>query len=207
MRYSPLDLSFLYDQLREHMARLYAFCSIRSNLLDIEGDTEDEVDNIFVLLFRRDLLVFAATLRNFAESISLVENMKKIEVPDSEIDLEKDPPYFRDKKSSINFYSCISRILHSHNIQVHRTLMDYILATYSFDDLRIEKKIYEEEKKHNFDSDVEVFEPLIEMETERDGKYLVSLRNILKSASLFLDAALKILEKENIFLLRSFRGF
>lgn len=193
--YKNIESKFLFDQLLELMVRLYEFCSIRSDHLNLDLDIDDRIDDIFVAVFKKDLLIFAATLRNFSEQASLVGVLKNIQLADAEIDLENGPPYFREKDTATDLYRCVSRILHSRTIETHRGLLDFILAKRTADD-EISGMISEQEKKYDFDSDKQLFQPLLELETKVDGIYFVSLETLLKGAGKFLGKVLDAQEQQ-----------
>jgi hypothetical protein len=114
------QLAFSYDQIIEHLCRLYCFVSVGSDNIPYELDVED-IETMFDLLARRDLPLFAATIRNFAEMTSSLSQMKEAKVKLSEIYISAGLPFFRHTKSSISLYSCVSRILHSHHVRLFRT--------------------------------------------------------------------------------------
>ena len=198
------DLNFLYDQTIEYMARLYGFLSTAGDDWVESSETSEDIEHVAQLLVRRDLLLFAVTLRNFAESAFLTDYMKKMPVLDSEVFLAKGPPCFREKKSSVNLYRVTSRVLHSTNIRIHRRPEDYIILEHASDVAKYYVQI--QEYKNKFDvADGKLFEPLLIVSTESDGSYHVSLRRLLRVASIFLDFAYQVLEKKQLLYRKSFR--
>jgi hypothetical protein len=123
------DIVFLYDQVAESIARLHTFASARGDELgDGHGDVEDDVNALTVLLARRDLLVLAASTRNFVETARATQSARDLKIQTSEIFISAGPPFCRDKKTSITVYQCLSRILHAHHLRIYRCASDYFMT-------------------------------------------------------------------------------
>jgi hypothetical protein len=183
------DITFLYDQLIESTARLHAFSST-GNLRRINNhDVEDDVDAMIVLLARRDLLVFAASARNFAEACKASVEMRKIAV-NTCIPLDPpQPPFFKETTSSISLYQALSRIIHSIELQVLQKDHDYALLVKTLDEVLhwIDSRRFRERERS---------EPTILVKTEQDGSTLLRLGTLLSCTCDFLNPVLDRLAKE-----------
>ena len=117
------DLRFLYDQVLENFVRLQCFAATVPEHKD--GEFDDDLDHIRDLLAKRDLLLFSATIRNFAESTETLPLMKVQSAGMSELFLSNGAPFHRDKRVGrpptlvkLNLYQMVSRVLHSRRLDI-----------------------------------------------------------------------------------------
>src|SRR4051812_45469398 len=123
------DIIFLYDQVAESISRLRSFAALRATELTSHSDTQDDIDTLTELLAKRDLLVFAASMRNFVEASAGITAAKESKIITSEIFISAGPPFCRDTRISINVYQCLSRILHAVELRILRTAAHYYVIT------------------------------------------------------------------------------
>ncbi len=119
------DIVFLYDQVTECIARLHAFSAVKPGTLPNASDIEDEIDNVAELLAKRDLLMLAASTRNFAEACSSVRLLRARSVPLCTLVVPPAAPFFVETSKRITLYQALSRLLHSTEIQICRMQGDY----------------------------------------------------------------------------------
>lgn len=175
------DLIFLYDQVVESLARLHAFWSMRVNDLATHADVEEDIDGVADLLAKRDLLIFAASARNFAEACKALGEMRSRPVRISKILSPPVKPFFVEKLETITLYQTLSRILHSSSIDICRSAVDYEFFVSSSSDELIQMIDSRRGKV------AENTEPLIAIRSEQDPMTLLRLRSIVLSSCDFLN--------------------
>ncbi|MGL3106583.1 hypothetical protein [Bradyrhizobium sp. BR 1432] len=126
------------------------------------NDIEEDVDNVAELLFRRDLLTFAASTRNFAEASAAVKEMRAIGVPTCKLLPPPVASFFAEGAETITLYQVLSRVLHSSSIEVLRSAehYDYQAATSSEALLQMISQRVERKPERS--------EPLILLKGEKD---------------------------------------
>jgi hypothetical protein len=191
------DVVFLYDQILESFSRLRCLDVERED--EIDNDIGSDVEHITTLLSRRDLLIFASTTRNFAEATASIDEMKKHPIRLSEIYLSSGPPFFRNKKQSINLHQALSRILHAHDTSVLRTPGAFIAETSASSDEFIRRLLKE---KDEFPDNFETF---IRISTKKEGSSFFPLARLLKAASTYLQVIVDKLAEKGTFLERNLR--
>jgi hypothetical protein len=172
------DVLFLYDQTVEQLVRLHAFrCTKRDNF-DQSGDVEDDVDTIAELLAKRDLLIFAASLRNLAEAGKAVDKMRELRLPTSVVMVPPRAPYFKQSGATLSLYQALSRIIHSRAITVCRSSFDFFLLI-----ARTEDELYSSVKEPVINS-----ETLIVLQTEQDPATAIELKSLIQVTCSFLNS-------------------
>jgi hypothetical protein len=194
------ELVFLYDQVIESLTRLHAFASTRARDLGGGHDVEDDVDQVAELLFRRDLLVFAASARNFAEACDAVRDMRTRVIPLCKFLSPPTSPFFVEQTETITLYQALSRILHSAELRICRSADDFehLLAS-STDDLLLAIQ-----KRRG--RPVESTEPIILIRSEKDPLSLIRVRSLVLTTCDLLNAVSDRLSSESrIYLQRDYR--
>jgi hypothetical protein len=194
------ELVFLYDQVIESLTRLHAFASTRARDLGGGHDVEDDVDQVAELLFRRDLLVFAASARNFAEACDAVRDMRTRVIPLCKLLSPPTWPFFVEETETITLYQALSRILHSAELRICRSADDFehLLAS-STDDLLLAIQ-----KRRG--RPVESTEPIILIRSEKDPLSLIRVRSLVLTTCDLLNAVSDRLSSESrIYLQRDYR--
>jgi hypothetical protein len=199
------ELNFLYDQVLEGFSRLDCFSSSRKGYDEFERDGTDDVDedieHITGLLARRDLLVFAASLRNFAESTKSISLMKEQSLNLSEPYISNGPPFFRESKRKLNLHQAVSRILHSHQTDVLHDPFGFVSATFDGDDpVGLYNKLVAE--KPNFPARIL---PMITTRTEKEGVSFFALSSLINAAKNYTELEMDALSHERTFIQRSLR--
>lgn len=196
------DIIFLYDQVLENIARLNNFAAVRGSGLKTHPDIRDDIDSLTEHLARRDLLVLAASMRNFAETAKATKLVRSTNIVTSEIFISAGPPFVRDAKKSISLYQCLSRVLHAHDLRIFRTASDYyrVIATSANDYLN---RILSFRRQGGNSDNCE--EPLIGMITEREKLTLVRLQYLLAAVCNVLGELSEDFSKKKIFLQRDYR--
>jgi hypothetical protein len=196
------DIVFLYDQVVEMTARMHAFCSIRTEGLPGDGDVEDDIDQLTLLLAKRDLLTLAGSMRNFSEASNTIQVAKSEKIQISEVFVSAGPPFLRDTKQRISVYQWLSRILHAYDLRILRTPTDFYLEAFGTGTeyfSRIAAYI-------NAGSDPnECGPPPIKLRTEKERLTFVRLDYSLIAVCKFLNAVSDQLSKKKIFLQRNYR--
>ena len=106
------EIYSLYDQSLEYLTRLSAYAAWNSNCLG--GFIEEDIDHMAITLMRRDLLILAATARNFTEYTKSVNFMKSIRFKSSILKQSLGEDMLEDG-AHLNLYQALSRVLHSKN--------------------------------------------------------------------------------------------
>jgi hypothetical protein len=182
------------------MTRLHAFCSMKNGNFRTFGDIEDDIDHVVDLLTKRDLLVFAASTRNFAEAAESVDDMRTTFVATCTLLLPPAPPFFIEDSSSITLCQALSRIIHSNELRICRAANDYefLLASSSDEFIRMVVRRHGKEAERS--------ETLVMVRTERDPVTFLQLRSLLSSACDFMNKVSDHLsENDKIFLQREYR--
>src|SRR5205085_10075463 len=97
---------------------------------------QDDVDSVADLLAKRDLLTFAASLRNFAEAGKAVQDMRQLRVSTCKLLGPPQPPYFVESGETHSLHQLLSRIIHSHTLSILRSSYDfYTLAARTDEEL------------------------------------------------------------------------
>ncbi len=198
------DLRFLYDQALESLVRLKGFSIAASQLDDTEFS--DDIRHMQELLAKRDLLVFSATARNFAEATKTVHLMKGQSANMSELYLSAGVPFHRDIRAgkpphsvTINLHQMVSRILHAHNVEIMSNPIDFIVRMSSSTDEYF-RRISE------YGSSIEKpIEPMIFVSTKDERTNFVLVTRILRMAIAYFNDAISQLEKDKILIARAFR--
>jgi hypothetical protein len=194
------DLIFLYDQVVESLTRLHAFWSMRVNDLATHEDVEEDIDGVADLLAKRDLLIFAASARNFAEACKALGEMRSRPVRTSKLLSPPVKPFFVEGLETITLYQALSRILHSSNIDICRSAIDYEFLVSSSSDELISMIDSRRGKA------VENTEPIIAIRSEQDPPTLLRLRSVVLSSCDFLNRVSDRLRAEDqIYLQRHHR--
>jgi hypothetical protein len=194
------ELIFLYDQVIESLTRLHAFGSTRARDLGGGHDVEDDVDQVAELLFRRDLLVFAASTRNFAEACDAVKDMRARVIPLCKFLSPPTAPFFVETTETITLYQTLSRILHSAELRICRSADDFEhLLVSSTDELLL--AIQKRRGKP-----AEPTEPVIFIRSEKDPLSLIRVRSLVLTTCDFLNAASdRLASEERVYLQRDYR--
>jgi hypothetical protein len=195
------EFTFLYDQAIESLARLHAFQSMQVNDLGRTDDVEGDVDYVAEMLVRRDLLIFSASTRNFAEACEAAKEMRATAVPTSELVNPPRAPFFIEGSQTITLYQALSRLLHSKTMMVCRSSGDYeyLLATSREHLLRMISS--------RRGLPAERTEPIIAIESEKDPRTYLRLRSIvIKSCEFFNRVSDRLAEEEQIILPREYRA-
>ncbi|MDB5568569.1 MAG: hypothetical protein JWP84_5135 [Tardiphaga sp.] len=172
------DVVFLYDQTIEHIVRLHAFRSMVRGDLSGNGDVHDDVDHVADLLAKRDLLTFAASLRNFAEAAKAVQSMRESPVKTVKLIYPPQAPFSMNDGKQISLYQALSRVIHSHTLRVCRSSFDFWLIA-----AKSEEELYSAATQQITPS-----EPLLIIQTEKDPVTAFSLRTLIDTSCGFLDA-------------------
>ncbi len=195
------DVVFLYDQVIETLTRLHSFSSAKERDLENDDDVESDIDHVAELLAKRDLLIFAASTRNFAESCKAVHEMRTIGVPTcSLLPPPVAAPFFTEGVGTLTLYQVLSRILHSNAVEICRSARDYenLSARSTEEFLRM---IETRRRKP-----IERSEPLVVLQGEKDPFTLLRLRSIIVRSCVFLNQVSDRLSKQDrIYLQRDYR--
>jgi len=194
---------FLYDQILENLCRLDSVANYyRPEESDNEdGDVHDDISHVKELVAKRDLLIFSSSMRNFAEATTSITAMKKHSLRLSEKYLSIGPPYFRDsRKKEINLHQTVSRILHAHETRILQEPLDFVFETHEGDSDTFYTR-WMNERKH-FPPRLD---PIVGVETEKEGRTFFKLRRLLATAIDYLDVQINDLAERRIFIQRSMR--
>lgn len=104
------EINALYDQSLEYLTRVSS--CVCWNGGSSGGFVEGEIDHMGEILLKRDLLIFAASMRNLTEACANVRELKSINLRLSTMNHTIVGDMLSDS-ISINFYQAFSRILHS----------------------------------------------------------------------------------------------
>lgn len=173
------DVVFLYDQVIEHLVRLRWLAS--SAELAIPDLVSEDIDHVAELLAKRDLLVFAASLRNFGEATSSIPSMRKFSARLSQATPET-VDFHREIEQTITLYGALSRILHAKYVTIVR-LPELLLP---FDEYA--KTVADPSRKRKF-----LRRPLVRLSTKRDGETLVMIDSVISMSCQYLAMVLKAL--------------
>ena len=199
------DLKFLYDQILESIVRLRALSVETSD--DNNDDVSDDLDNVRELLVKRDLLVFAAAIRNFAEATNTVSTMKNISATLSELYLSSGWPFHRDLRAGrpsapvqVNLHQAVSRILHAHSVDILSNQYAFLarIAPTTNEYARLVAEHHKSAEKN--------FEPVLFLSTKQEPINLLLLPRLIDMARSYLIEVLSRLEKGEIYLARWFRA-
>ena len=196
------DIVFLYDQVIEHVVRLETFASVRGPADETHGDIRDDIDSVTLMLARRDLLVLAASMRNFIEITKGMKLAKATNITTSEIFISGGPPFFRDTKETITVYQCLSRVLHANYFRIFRDVSNYYSAV-TTDPKEFFSRILAFEREGGDTSSYE--EPLIAISTEQDKVTMLRLKYVLTGVCEVLGKLSDELSEKKIFLQRDYR--
>jgi hypothetical protein len=198
------DLRFLYDQVLESFVRLQCFSVIAPGADD--GEFDEDLDHMRDLLAKRDLLIFSATIRNFAESTKSLALMKAQSAETSELFLSSGAPFHRDKREgkpsapvTLNLSQIVSRVLHAHRVDILCRPHAFI-AKLSRDSEEYFKLITASRKTTK-----EFIEPLVFVSTAQEPESFILLYRLLESARAYLNGTISQLEKGKIFITRTLR--
>jgi hypothetical protein len=170
------DVIFLYDQAIEHIVRLHGFRSSQRRDLGGGGDVQDDVDSVADLLATRDLLTFAASLRNFAEAGKAVQDMRKLRVSTCKLLAPHSRPTLWNPARHIHYISSLAGIIHSHTLSILRSSYDfYTLAA------RTDEELFSIPSQPIVEA-----ETLLLVQTEQDPLTVVELRALIHAACSFL---------------------
>jgi hypothetical protein len=195
------DIVFLCDQVIENIARLHAFSQISAPNPQGDGDVQDDVDNVAELLASRDLLIFAACTRNFSEASRSVDKMRAQTVPTCRFQAPIGSPYFVEDASPITLYQALSRILHSHELRICRSPIDYLAFLAANEAAFLSGIQMLGSARHG------LLEPTLFVLTKQDAPTLVRLGAILGATCVVLNEVSEILSsRDKIFLQRDFRS-
>ncbi len=197
-------LRYLYDQILESFVRLKELSAVQNE--DESNEFTDDLEHMHELLAKRDLLIFAATLRNFAESTETANLMKTKPVTMSELYLSSGWPFHRDIRSTRaknskkpNLYQIVSRILHAHNIDILSSQYA-MLARLSTTTDNYFALISEYANKQD-----RYVEPIILISTKDEPLSFVLLSRILGASQAYLNDTISKLENSKIYIARWFR--
>jgi hypothetical protein len=190
------DVVFLYDQAIEHIVRLHAFRSTKRGDLAGDGDVHDDVDHVADLLAKRDLLTFAASLRNFAEAAKAIDKMRATRFATCKLTSPPSPPFFAEIGDQVTLYQALSRIIHSHTLTICRSSSDFCLLA-----ARTEEELFSVATRADIPS-----EPLFVLQTERDPLTIISLRSLIETSCGFLHSVSENIQAtQRLFLQRDYR--
>lgn len=196
------DLIFLYDQILESTSRLLDFSnSVYGDDDDDDlGDVASDVAHVAGLLAKKEMLAFAASVRNFGELTNSVDKMKEYKVILSEIYVSNGPPFFRDTKKTIHLYQGVSRVLHSNETEVLKRPESFILATHHGPVEEMYESLVRE--RRNFPKQVDA---MVIISTKKEGISAFRLKSLLNSAMAYVGTIVGELADKQIFLERSIR--
>jgi hypothetical protein len=196
------EINFLYDQVLELFVRLNSFCVATPHEQKNEkgGNIDYEIYLMSEALFKRDMLVFAASLRNFAEATKTTKAMKGHIVLLSEIYWSGGFPYNRDSNAkgadAINIYQTVSRILHASSLDILSDKLSICTKIFSFNDAL--------HHAHEV-NDKRVFSPLICVQTDKEPQTLFLLSRFLNASRIYIDSIIDHLGDQKIYIERSLR--
>ena len=195
------EIVFLYDQVIEQLARLQAFCSMRMTTLAQDTDVEEDVESLLSILAKRDLLILAASTRNFADSCDSVSRMKNVNIKTSKILNAIAPPYLTDSEIQVSLYKCLSRVLHARSVRILRTKMDFDVLFATISDDPIQSLV----DRGNIHLNDHLLDPAIVLLTKDDGAIVVLLSRALAAVHKFMHSEAEQLVARKIYVSQSLR--
>lgn len=169
---------------------------------DDGGGAVEDVDHVARLLARRDLLMLAASLRNFAEASRTVYQLRQQSVALLEPIIPPEPPFFRaarGDKSCVNLYSALSRILHSAVTEFNSdgtVSIGYLDEISLFDKYRLVNEI----RKIKYRDRMVIF-----IISKNDGESIIFVDEMIYSIEKYIDNVTEKFEERSIYLNRTLR--
>lgn len=193
------DLTFLYDQVLESLVRVHAY----GRWVDREDANEaaEDVDHMATLLARRDLLVLAASLRNFSELSRTSPQLRQESISLLETVVPVRPPFIqraRGGKNSISLYSALSRILHSVLTEISSDGRCVFMFCRGLEKSKISIINY----IHNNEIEIGT---IIYTINDQDDQSMFLLNDLLFSIERYLDYSIRELATKNVFVSKSLR--
>lgn len=194
------ELHYLYDNLVESLLRIHQFAQVKFS--EVSGETREDWEHVAHLIARRDILILAASVRNFSESTNTTDNLKTRSIQIHQPIKPFAFPFTNKLKgnvSSISIHQAYSRIIHAIEMDLLSGARLIAALTDCTDPYGMYKNI------ERFKQTAVSAHTLISLKTEKCETSLFSLNDLIDQTIHFVDHCHSVIPAELHFYSRSIR--